>query len=108
MNLKDNRVKISGYEITNANDDVPQMYVDGFNGLLISPINSRITFYQVTGINSELKKERRKLHMTLVIPTVSMIDFCRKYLAEATSQAGQSSEPGNASPSTENKKESPH
>jgi hypothetical protein len=57
-----------------------QLFVDGFIGMLHSPANSKITFYQTVEIDQETKREIRKRVVTLVIPNSSMVDLCRKFL----------------------------
>jgi hypothetical protein len=65
----------------------PQLFVDGFQNMLVSNANSKIQFFQTVSVDTEARIENRRLVQTLVIPTEVMADLCQKFFAHLARHA---------------------
>ncbi len=70
------------YDVLEAEDGTPEIYVDGFTGLTFSVSTVRLDLYSVIGFTTEDDKriEQRLLKLRLVLPTVNFLDLCKKSL----------------------------
>ena len=70
------------YDVLEAEDGTPEIYVDGFTGLTLSISTVKLDLYSLTGLATENDKkiEQRLLKLRLVLPTVNFLDLCKKSL----------------------------
>lgn len=70
------------YDVLEAEEGTPEIYVDGFTGLTFSVSTVRLDLYSVIGFTTEDDKkiEQRLLKLRLVLPTVNFLDLCKKSL----------------------------
>ena len=72
----------SDYDVLEAEEGTPEIYVDGFSGLTFSVSTVRLDLYSVIGFTTEDDKkiEKRLLKVRLVLPTVNFLELCKKSL----------------------------
>ena len=70
------------YDVLEAEEGTPEIYVDGFTGLTLSVSTVRLDLYSVIGFTTEDDKriEQRLLKLRLILPTVNFLDLCKKSL----------------------------
>ncbi len=69
------------YDVIPPDGKIPgQLFVDGFEGILLGPALSKVGFHQVINVDSDSGKKQRRVVLTLAMPTHTLIEFCQRFL----------------------------
>ena len=70
---------VPGHSVVSATDFFPpQLFADGIHSVSISAPVCKLDLFQIVGADE--KGDMRKVFQTVVIPTVSLVDFCTMVL----------------------------
>ena len=89
--IRQSRVPGQIFDLYGAEDEVPEVYVDGFIGTYLSPSVAKINFFIAVGSDEDeqgVPIEKRVLKLRLVLPTSAWIETCAKTLTSIAEQKG--------------------